>query len=275
MPASEMFIASPASIEPSIMRLRAAASEPSRTTAAYAAAQCTASRPTASPIGVRTRTTTGAIACASASAPVYIVGRGGRPCVSSGSTSAQSARFTGLAPETLWPSWYITQPPVTSLPVPAVVGTVTRRMRLASIGCGSPGQAKRRTGAPCWATIRAPFAVSSAEPPPTATTTSASAAARAAPAASTLAVVGSRAGISQVATGAIARSASRSAGMPATAGSSTTNGRASPAPARMPGSSPITPSPKRMRIGRWFQKGLSACMPVLRCARSSGRPPTP
>ncbi len=61
---------------------------------------------------------------------MYSVGAGGSACVSTGSTSAQSARLSGFAPEILWPSWYITTPPVTSEPVPDVVGIVTSRYGL-------------------------------------------------------------------------------------------------------------------------------------------------
>ena len=76
-----------------------------------------------------------------------------------------------------------------------MVGIVTRRYGLGGIGSIAPpsaaGQQKRRIGAPAVATIRAPLAVSSAEPPPIATTTSQPDARSASPHASTLSVVGS------------------------------------------------------------------------------------
>ena len=175
---------------------------------------------------------------------MYSVGSGGSPCVRSGSTSVQSARLLGCAPETLWPSWYMTAPPVTSEPVPDVVGIVTRRYGLGGIGSMvSPGQQKRRIGAPQSATTRAPLAVSSAEPPPIATTTSQPDSRSASPQASTLSHVGSCRAISYTV-------APAGTGGSGTFGSSTTNGFVRPASARICGSSAATPSPNRIRTGR-------------------------
>ena len=128
-----------------------------------------------------------------------------------------------------------------------MVGIVTSRYWLGGTGSTAPpsaaGQQKRRIGAPAVATIRAPLAVSSAEPPPIATTTSQPDARSAAPQASTLSVVGSWRAISYT-------SAPGGTGGSGTFGSSTTNGRVSPASARICGSSRATPSPNRMRTGR-------------------------
>ena len=119
----------------------------------------------------------------------------------------------------------MTAPPVTSEPVPDVVGIVTSRYGLGVIGSivvpGAAGQQKRRIGAPASATMRAPLAVSSADPPPIATTTSQPDSRSASPHASTLSVVGSCRAISYT-------TAPAGTGGSGTFGSSTTNGRVSP-----------------------------------------------
>jgi hypothetical protein len=82
----------------------------------------------ASPIGVRTLATTAAMAWARASIPVLAVIVGGIDQVRSGSTSAYWARRLALAMPFFFPASgsATTDPPDTSEPVPALVGTATR-----------------------------------------------------------------------------------------------------------------------------------------------------
>ena len=81
--------------------------------------------------GLESDTVQPAMAWAIASTPAWEVGLAGRPCVSTGSTSAACARICG------WPKPILrsssasvsTEAPETSLPVPLVVGHSTSGMR--------------------------------------------------------------------------------------------------------------------------------------------------
>ena len=88
---------------------------------------CTASSPNATESGLPSRTVHAAIAWASASTPECAVGPGGRPSVSSGSTSACWARISPFAMPTLRSRSVSvsTDAPETSAPVPEVVGQST------------------------------------------------------------------------------------------------------------------------------------------------------
>jgi hypothetical protein len=67
--------------------------------------------------------------CVSASMPVAAVREGGRPKVRAGSHSARVGNRCGLMKSSLRPSRLIIAARPTSLPVPAVVGIATVRMR--------------------------------------------------------------------------------------------------------------------------------------------------
>ena len=84
-----------------------------------------ASRAIASPMGVRQVATMPAMAWARASMPVLAVIEGGIEWVRSGSTRAYWARRLALAMPFLRPASgsETTEPPETSEPVPALVGT--------------------------------------------------------------------------------------------------------------------------------------------------------
>ncbi len=139
---SAMFMVRPAMRLPQAMSARASASAPSRNAATSEPPMSRiASSAIASPIGVRTRATIPAIACASASMPVWAVASGGTECVRIGSTTASWARSAGEAMPALRAARgsVMTAPPETSEPVPAVVGTATSgddgvRERAAALG---------------------------------------------------------------------------------------------------------------------------------------------
>ena len=105
----------------------------------------------------------------SASAPVAAVSLGGRPTVSSGSRMASLASSAGWKKTALWPSTTMTELRPTSLPVPAVVGTVTQ----GASGRGLGGGLNRRSETSGQLTrTRTSLPTSSALPPPSATTES-------------------------------------------------------------------------------------------------------
>ncbi len=223
MPTSATFIAKPASSAAQLISVRASRSSGVASAAGRAlVASRTASRPSASPTGVCTREITDPMACPRASTPPQRVGPAGSDRVSLGSTRQCWARLCGLGAATFSPvaGSVITTPPVTSLPVPAVVGTVTSGMSGPANGSGSPGQVYRAIDPGLVSSARAPLAVSIAEPPPRATTTSACPAATlwrsCEPSASTEARVGSPGATSATMT-CIARR-SRSVSIPDTRG---------------------------------------------------------
>ncbi len=216
------------------------------------AASRTASNPIASPTGVAGRVTVGPSPCASASTPPYSVGPGGRPNVRSGSTIAACARFAGSARPTLRPTWpsCITHPPVTSEPVPAVVGIATSGM--AAIDCregsGAVPSTSLRIVRPQAATNRAPLAVSSAEPPPMATTPRAPSPASVSPASWTLSIVGSPGSISITPMAETAPSTAATG--PEAAGSTIAATRVAPSSSSTRPSSATVPTPKRILTGK-------------------------
>ena len=105
--------------------------------------------------------------------PVAAVIAGGMPSMSTGSMTAACAAMRAVPPTLnliLRPGSVITAQSVTSLPVPAVVGTVTsggmrRRM-------GSCPHSYLAIEPPCAATTPMALATSMGEPPPTATSPS-------------------------------------------------------------------------------------------------------
>ena len=102
-------------------------------------------------------------ACARASSAPLDVTSGGQVAVSSGSTTARSACTDGWSSECFTPPTKTVANPVTSLPLPATVGTSRSRAR--RCGCAAPRStavaSSRSVGSP-----RTSFATSIADPPP-------------------------------------------------------------------------------------------------------------
>ena len=108
------------------------------------------------------------MACVSASSPVLAVMCAGMSSISSGSISATYGAISPVPPA-LYLMWragsVITDQRVTSLPVPAVVGTVIRGGMRFLIGCGS-AHSYSRIEPPFVTTTPIAFAVSIGLPPP-------------------------------------------------------------------------------------------------------------
>ena len=114
-------------------------------------------------------------ACESASSPAASVGPAGSESVSSGSTSAASGQVSGRCSEYFLPAarCHTVAQPVTSLPVPEVVGTAISVLTRCGVnGLPVASSATRASNSPLSVPTISALAVSRALPPPTATITS-------------------------------------------------------------------------------------------------------
>ena len=114
-------------------------------------------------------------ACESASSPAESVGAAGSESVSSGSTSAASGQVSGRCSEYFLPAarFHTVAQPVTSLPVPEVVGTAISVLTRCGVnGLPVASSVTRASNSPLSVPTISALAVSRALPPPTATITS-------------------------------------------------------------------------------------------------------